>query len=401
MKKTLYIPIAKVDEEKREVWGYATSEAIDSQGDIIDYEASKKAFSSWVGNIREMHDEKRVIGKAIDIQFDDLNRRVLIGAKISESADGQNAWTKVKEGLFSGFSIGGMVHRVVDEMRTLADGANETVRRILDYTLAETSLVDNPANPEARLVMVKQIDGDLQRVEEDGSTLLLPSAWWVKKYLHTPMKKSNSDDNTNETNQEDHMADDIRTDEDVKEEVSEEATTTEATEEVAVEETATEVVEETADEAAEEKTEEDSEADEVEAAEEVAEEVETPEGDSSEEEKSAVAELKKSVDAIAKSLSESKSADELQKAVKTLKDEVVGKISSLEDRLSALEKSPAVAKAKASYVVGKGDEESEVSDELAALQKRADELAKDPSAGTLDERNEVSLALLKAARKNK
>lgn len=397
MKKTLYIPIAKVDEEKREVWGYATSEAIDSQGDIIDYEASKRAFSSWVGNIREMHDEKRVIGKAIDIQFDDLNRRVLIGAKISESADGQNAWTKVKEGLFSGFSIGGMVHRVVDEMRTLADGANETVRRILDYTLAETSLVDNPANPEARLVMVKQIDGDLQRVEEDGSTLLLPQAWWVNKYLHTPMKKSDSDDNNTETNQEDTMADDIRSDEDVKEEVSEE--TTEATEEV-VEETTEAATEETAEEVVEEEAAEVAEAEEVEAAEEVTTE-ETTEEDSPEEEKSSLAEMKKSLAAIAKSLSESKSADELQKAVKTLKDEVVGKISSLEDRLSALEKSPAVAKAKASYVVGKGDEESEVSDELAALQKRADELAKDPSAGTLEERNEVSLALLKAARKNK
>lgn len=48
MKKPLHItiPITKVDEEQRMVYGYATVEEIDSHGEIITYEASKKAFSN-------------------------------------------------------------------------------------------------------------------------------------------------------------------------------------------------------------------------------------------------------------------------------------------------------------------------------------------------------------------
>lgn len=156
---TINIPISKIDEEQRIVTGIATSEALDSQGDIIDYEASKEAFKSWVGNIREMHNPI-AIGKTIDVQFDDRNKQVIISAKISESEDGQNAWTKVKEGVLTGFSIGGRVAKIVKDKAV--SGAN----RIVEYSLSETSLVDNPANPEAQLLMVKSKDGKLQRVED-------------------------------------------------------------------------------------------------------------------------------------------------------------------------------------------------------------------------------------------
>ena len=56
MKKPLHvtIPITKVDEEQRMVYGYATVEELDSHGEIITFEASKKAFSNWIGNIREI-----------------------------------------------------------------------------------------------------------------------------------------------------------------------------------------------------------------------------------------------------------------------------------------------------------------------------------------------------------
>lgn len=160
----IHIPISKVDEEQRMVYGIATTEAIDSQGDIVDYEASKAAFSTWLGNIREMH-QPVAVGKAVDIQFDDEARQVVIGAKISESIDGENAWIKVKEGILNGFSIGGSVSKVVKETAKV-DGADVPVSRIVDYSLSETSLVDNPANPEALFVMVKSAKSGLQRVEE-------------------------------------------------------------------------------------------------------------------------------------------------------------------------------------------------------------------------------------------
>lgn len=161
----LHIPISKVDEEQRMVYGVATTEAIDSQNDIVDYEASKAAFPAWLGNIREMH-QPIAVGKAIDIQFDDDAKQVIIGAKISESVDGENAWTKVKEGILQGFSIGGSVSKVKKETAKV-DGNEIDVTRIMEYSLSEVSLVDNPANPEAMLVMVKSQKGGLQRVEEN------------------------------------------------------------------------------------------------------------------------------------------------------------------------------------------------------------------------------------------
>lgn len=159
----LNIPISKIDEEQRMAWGIATTEDIDSQGDIVDYEASKSAFSQWLGNIREMH-QPIAVGKAIDIQYDDTEKVVAIGVKLSESTDGENAWIKVKEGVLTGFSIGGSVNKVKKEVVKTETG-EKTVTRLMDYSLAEVSLVDNPANPKAQLVMVKSIDGNLQRVE--------------------------------------------------------------------------------------------------------------------------------------------------------------------------------------------------------------------------------------------
>ena len=155
---TFSIPISKVDEEQRMVYGVATAEVLDHQNEIVDYEASRKAFTEWKGNIREMHGEAAV-GKRIDMQFDDANKAVVIGAYISESADGQNAWTKVKEGILTGFSIGGRVTETVGEVAKNNDGKEVNARRIKSYDLAEVSLVDSPACPVAEFVMVKRAGG--------------------------------------------------------------------------------------------------------------------------------------------------------------------------------------------------------------------------------------------------
>jgi phage head maturation protease len=182
MKKPLHvtIPITKIDEDQRMVYGYATVEEIDSHGEIISYEASKKAFDGWIGNIREMHQDVAV-GKALEIEYDDENQGVWIGAKISESEDGENAWIKVKEGVLAGFSIGGRVNDA--EMRTMSvDGKKKAVTVITDYTLGETSLVDNPACPSAVFQMVKSANGGLVHEEKLSKGVGRPVHWWEKMY---------------------------------------------------------------------------------------------------------------------------------------------------------------------------------------------------------------------------
>ncbi len=185
MKKPLHItiPITKVDEDQRMVYGYATVEELDSHGEIITYEASKKAFPDWIGNIREMHQDVAV-GKALDIEFDDEAKGVWLGAKISESEDGENAWIKVKEGVLAGFSIGGRINDSKLQPMTI-DGEKKMVNVITDYDLGEVSLVDNPAVASSVFQMVKSRDGGLVHEEKLEKGIGRAVAWWEKQYQYS------------------------------------------------------------------------------------------------------------------------------------------------------------------------------------------------------------------------
>lgn len=201
--RTITIPftISKVDEDQRRVWGIATSDALDSQGDVLDYPASKKAVADWmkIGNIREMHDSGKAIGKAFEAEYDDVKKRISIGAYISKSTDGENTWQKVKEGILTGFSVGGAVHKsAVEKVVDRVKGVEKSIHRITDWSMSELSLVDNPANPEAQIVMVKSKDGakmdyiDMAAFRKALDETLakrmpkhavsLPVAWWVQKF---------------------------------------------------------------------------------------------------------------------------------------------------------------------------------------------------------------------------
>lgn len=159
---TLSFPICKVDVERGEVWGFATTEALDQQGEIVDYEASKTAFKDWadtfnrvsggesLGNIREMHQPK-VVGKMIAYQPDDERKGIYVGARVNrETADGKDAWNKVINHELNGFSIGAPTAERVIEITPLGQR-----KRVVGYKLAELSLVDNPACPESFFTEVK------------------------------------------------------------------------------------------------------------------------------------------------------------------------------------------------------------------------------------------------------
>ena len=123
----LSFPIAKVNKEKRTVSGFASLDNVDRHGDIVTADASKKAFENFRGNIREMHGPSAV-GKMIDFKedafFDKATGKkysgVYVTAYISKGA--QDAWEKVLDGTYSGFSIGG---NIVDAKMEKADGGDE------------------------------------------------------------------------------------------------------------------------------------------------------------------------------------------------------------------------------------------------------------------------------------
>lgn len=134
----LYAEIAKMeaqDDGTVKVWGYASSEAVDSDGEVITAQAMKAAIPDYMkfGAVREMHGSNAA-GTAIEINVED-DGRTFFGAHIVDPV----AVTKVKKGVYKGFSIGGGV--------TSRDELNKS--QITGLKLTEISLVDRPANPDA------------------------------------------------------------------------------------------------------------------------------------------------------------------------------------------------------------------------------------------------------------
>ena len=139
--------ITKVDAEKRIVGGVATDSIKDRQGDIIPFGVAVAAFEECADTlgIREMHAAKAV-GRLEGWLPDEEAQSVPIEVYLSESTDGNDALTKVKEGILRGFSLGG---------NALASHRENGVNIIDKLEIVEISLVDVPANPHAVISVVK------------------------------------------------------------------------------------------------------------------------------------------------------------------------------------------------------------------------------------------------------
>lgn len=134
----IYVPIEKIDKKKRMVFGYASTQAKDSQGEIVEKDAIRKAWKDYMvfANVREMH-QLSAVGKTKEWMHD--QKGTWIGVKVVDD----RAWKFVLEKVYNGFSIGGQVLR--------KDGD-----RIKEMIIQEISLVDRPANSEAVFEMVKR-----------------------------------------------------------------------------------------------------------------------------------------------------------------------------------------------------------------------------------------------------
>ena len=151
----IFIPITKVDAERREVWGWGAKEQPDNSNEILDYASSKPNFEDWSqaaykrtggksrGNVRSMH-QPIAAGKLISFQSDDVNKGFYVGAHIVDD----NEWRKVQSGVFSGFSVGGSYERRWPDMQHPG---------LIRYTAkpVELSIVDAPCIPDATFQLVK------------------------------------------------------------------------------------------------------------------------------------------------------------------------------------------------------------------------------------------------------
>ena len=150
----LYIPFDKKDSKERVVEGWASSEALDSQGEVVKCTAIEEALPDYMkfANIREMH-QPSAVGKTLMAAVDRVKKALWIKVKVVDDV----AWKKVEAGVYNGFSIGGNIVEKIGNM-------------IEKLRLVEISLVDRPANPEAIFSVVKfdnlQKDGEMATEEK-------------------------------------------------------------------------------------------------------------------------------------------------------------------------------------------------------------------------------------------
>jgi hypothetical protein len=91
--KTIYAKIIKRDDEKRMVYGYASTEGRDSQGEVIKSDAMKNALPDYLvwSNVREMH-QASAVGKTKSAEIDEGG--LYISAKSSMTPPGRKCAKK-------------------------------------------------------------------------------------------------------------------------------------------------------------------------------------------------------------------------------------------------------------------------------------------------------------------
>jgi hypothetical protein len=169
----LYGAIEKVEAQSDgtvRVYGIATSEAVDEQGEIVRAAAMRAAMPDYMRfpALREMH-QLSAAGTTLDAEVcEDGTTRIV--AHVVDPV----AVAKVKSQVYRGFSIGGRV--------TQRDIANPKV--ITGLVLNEISLVDRPANPEAIF--------DCWKAADDGKRLGKMPSLLISKQTGTAQGPFNS-----------------------------------------------------------------------------------------------------------------------------------------------------------------------------------------------------------------
>lgn len=197
-----FAPFLRVSSDQQIVEGIASSEAVDSYGDIVRASAIKDALPDYMkfANLRSMHGNI-ASGTVIEAKVDEEQKITYITAKVVDDAE----WKKVKEKVYKGFSIGGIIEEWEPIMVEVADkdGNKHEVFtggfEITKIKLVEISLVDRPACPDALISAYKAAklrkfdtkDGIVDQEESFvPSVVLQPDLTKVGKELDTTSSPS-------------------------------------------------------------------------------------------------------------------------------------------------------------------------------------------------------------------
>lgn len=170
---SLFLPITKVDAERREVVGTAVWETEDLAGETFDYASSKPEFEKLakltqkasggkkVAPLRVMHQPDVAAGKVLEWGFDDTAKAITARAQVTDDA----TWQKVLDGTLCSFSIGGKY----------ANRWSAGTQKRYTARPSELSLVDLGCVPATGIDILNAV-GAFDLVKADGSTERVPYA---------------------------------------------------------------------------------------------------------------------------------------------------------------------------------------------------------------------------------
>ena len=155
----VYASIVKMDENPDgtlTVFGKATDDSLDIDQQICDPVWLDRAMPEWFvtgGNIREQHSN---IAAGVAEEYQKKADGHYITALVVDPVSVK----KVKTRVLKGFSIGIKSPRVVKDNKAVNG-------RIIDGQIVEVSLVDRPANPNAKLVLAKSVESEESLVKTE------------------------------------------------------------------------------------------------------------------------------------------------------------------------------------------------------------------------------------------
>ena len=150
-----FLPISRVNDEQRTVEAYGfVNETVKGEGGIrlkrTSMEAATPDYMKWA-NIREMHRADSAVGTTSSVKWDEKGAHMTL--RVTDDA----AWEKVKSGVYKGLSVG-----VIPEVMRGKD--------VEKCCWMETSLVDRPADPDAKITVFRA-DGFDPEAEHDVQQL--------------------------------------------------------------------------------------------------------------------------------------------------------------------------------------------------------------------------------------
>lgn len=170
---------SNIDVENRIVSGWATVDNVDQEGDQVTAAASADAFSTFRGNIREMHAAKAV-GRLVDYKQQKFytkegNEYTGIFVSVYVSKGAEDTWQKVLDGTLNAFSINGPIDTSTVEKKYIEE-TGSMARIINKYKLLELSLVDAPGNELCDVVSVLKSIGT-----EEANDIEIENVFWCEQ----------------------------------------------------------------------------------------------------------------------------------------------------------------------------------------------------------------------------